>query len=254
MTTALPVVPTFVLLNIDGGPEVDTALSVLQPALFESLTTFALFTGQAATVRIGVSPTDRAPGEYAVNIRAAPLTEAPGAAAYHQVVDGVPDIEVSVAAFEGMTTGQDPMSAGIDHEIKETLCDLGANQWATEADGTTARACEACDEVQNALYAARNGVMLSNFLLRAAFIPGAPPPWDYLGVKTTAEDASQGYAIVAQVVNEQEVQAHAMGHGPLGAHVHQGRLVHLRGNALTDKQALRKASPYSRTFRRGVRL
>ena len=245
---------SFVLLNLDGGPAVDVVLPRIAEALTESIATFASFWPASAVVRVGVSPVDRKPGEVAINIRADVLTEAPGAAAYHQVVGGVPDIEVSVAAFYGLTDGADPLSVGIDHELKETLGDLGANEWATGADGVTARAKEMCDEVQNTSYPASNGVLLSNFLLPSAFIPGAGAPWDYLTCKVSAEDASQGYAIVAQVLNETEVEAHALGHGPRGAHVHQGRLVHITGGELSEKQLLRKQSPTSRTFRRGVRL
>lgn len=254
---APPPLPCFVLLNIDGGLEVDRALPAILDALVEGNATFVQYGGRPCSFRIGASPNDRdTVSEYAVNIRAEPLQETPGAAAYHCVVNGVPDIEVSVAEFDGLTQGQDPMSAGIDHEVKETLKDLGANGWKTGPDGTTARAEEECDEVQNVLYAASNGVMLTDFLLDSAFIPGAPPPWDYLGAKTSQEDDSHGYAIKAQVVSitEDVGQVHARMQSLTGANLHNGRIHYITGAPLTAKQLRRKSSPYSRTHRRHVRL
>lgn len=148
--------------------------------------------------RIASAPGDRQDGEVAINCRDS-LPEAQGALAYHQVTGGVPDIEVGCDLFEDLF-GTDGMQKGIDHEIKELLADSGANMTADLDDGSgTSQAYEACDLVQNTQYKAGTGSgagYLSNFLLKRAFIPGAPGPWDYMGVMQGQNDVSNGYQIL----------------------------------------------------------
>jgi hypothetical protein len=253
MTSPLPAPPCFVLINIDTDPDVAKALPLIRDALAESAgpgSAFAHANGDfGAEFRIATSVTDRSSGEYAVNIRKGTLPEAPDAAAYHYVVNGVPDIEVGTDDFEALIDGSDALSAGIDHEVKETLGDMGANGWKDNGSGKV-DAEEYCDRVQNTGYAASNGVMLSNFLFACAFIPGAVGPWDYLGVMKSQDDVSNGYGIQADSpANVGQIG----GERVMGEHIDRGRRVHAIGS-LTEKQLRRKAHPWSRAYRRGLRL
>ncbi|HZU83817.1 MAG TPA: hypothetical protein VE987_12910 [Polyangiaceae bacterium] len=252
MTSPLPAPPCFVLINIDGGDAVAKVLPLIRDALAESCgpgSAFAHSNGDfGAEFRVATSVTDRSSGEIAINIRQS-LPEAPDAAAYHYDNAGVPDIEVGVSEFEGLIDGNDAVSAGIDHEVKETLGDLGANGWKDNGQGKV-DAEEYCDKVQNTGYAASNGVMLSNFLFPSAFIPGASGPWDYLGVMQSQDDVSNGYGIQADSpANVGQIG----GQRVMGEHVTGGRRVHAVGS-LTEKQLRRKAHPWSRAYRRGLRL
>lgn len=266
MPTNIPASPCFVLVNVDGDPDVAAALPSILAALLESVgpgSAFAACWGDLnVKIRIATSPTDRSTSEYAINFRAT-LPEAPGAAAYHFVVNGVPDLEIGTGHFASLTSGSDAASAGADHELKETLIDMGANGWKDTGAGQVV-AEETCDPVQNTGYAASNGVMLSNFVLPSAFIPGSPGPWDYCGAiasqdQIASPDPSVGYAVVAdspQNVTQVGGAAPATSSPPanlLAEHVHpNGRRVRAVGG-LTDRQRTRKAHPWSRTHRRGVR-
>jgi hypothetical protein len=77
--------------NLAPGP----FLSSLALALLEFCVTFDSSRGflTSDSVRVASSPTDRLAGEVAVNFRDT-IPEAPGALAYHQVTNGVPDIEI----------------------------------------------------------------------------------------------------------------------------------------------------------------
>ncbi len=211
-----------------------------------------------ANFRIG-SGADRVPGEIAVNFRDT-IPEAPDALAYHTVTFGVPDIEIGVDLFATLTDGPESVSGGVSHEILELLGDAGANEWADLQDASAqTRARELSDAVQNTGYPATNGVWMSNFVLPSYFIPGAPGPYDALGVMTSQTDVSHGYEIRATAPTDatsvQGNTAHAR-HVHLGENVHHGKRVFVveGSHALTDQQKKRKSHPYSRTHRRGVRL
>jgi hypothetical protein len=219
--------------------------------------------------RIAAVPGDRQPGEIGVNFRDT-IPEAPNAMAYHQVVNGVPDIEIGVDLFTSLTTGVESVSVGVSHELLELLQDVGANGWCDKQDQSGEMdAREACDKVQNTFYEASNQVAVTNFLLPSAFIPGAPAPWDYLQVMKAQDDFSQGYNIQAPAPSSTSQQgARQIPGAPLGA-MEPPRVPHERkgefknpangrhawcvGN-LSEMQRKRKAHPYSRTYRRGVRL
>jgi hypothetical protein len=203
---------------------------------------------RTVAMRVG-SESDRAPNEIAVHFRDT-LPGAPGALAYHTVTAGVPDIEVGVDLFEGLTSGADPMSVGVDHEIKELLGDIGANGWKDRQDGSTMDAEELCDFVQNTFITAPSGVQISNFVKRAFFIPGAPGPWDQLGAMSSQYDVSHGYGITAtppsttaQIGGMRESEDVMLGM--------KSPRIQVVGS-LTVKQAIRKSHELSRTMRRGV--
>jgi len=202
-------------------------------------------------IRIGQGPEDRAPGEIAVNFRDT-IPEVPDALAYHTTTNGVPDIEIGVDLFSTLTLGSESVSGGLSHEVLELLGDAGANEWS-DLQGASAetRARENCDAVQNTGYAASNGVWVSNFVLPSYYIPGAPGPYDVLGVMTSQTDVSHGYEIRATAPTDVfQVQGDR---ARLGEHVHAHKRVFALGT-LTDTQKKRKSHPYCRTHRRGVRL
>jgi len=195
--------------------------------------------------RVAASPDDRKPAEIGIHFRDT-IPEAPGALAYHQVVGGVPDIEIGCDLFSTVLTGTESMCMGGDHEIKETIGDPGGNRWNDRQDASqTMDAGELCDMVQNTGKHASNGAMLSNFLLPNAFIPGATGPWDNMGVMSAQYDVSNGYGIVADSP-QTENQIGGMSKGMrLPVRV---RVV----GKLSEKQAKRKNASTSRTLRRGV--
>ena len=194
---------------------------------------------QTVSFRVASGPTDRATNEIALNFRDT-IPEAPGALAYHEVVNGVPDIELGVDLFTSLVDGQESLSCGGSHELLELLRDAGANGWKERQDGSGVMdAEEACDFVQNTSYQAPNGVTVSNFVTPPFFVPGSAGPWDYLGVMQTQYDVSHGYGITAP-----SPSATTQIGGARATHV----------GKLTELQRRRKAHPYSRTSRRGVKL
>ena len=250
----------FVILNLckDGatldGELVSEALPLIRDALEEQADTLSMvYGGPPCRVRIGASTTDREPGEIAMNVRPTLQDEAPGADAFHQVTDGVPDIEDGIDENTTTTTGNGSLSQALSHEFVETIVDPGANGWETTADGTKQTAREAADPVQNTSYLASNGVTLSNFLYPSAWVPGAPGPWDLCGVMKTQDDISNGYVIeatsptdVSDVMGGEKVIART-------ARLSDGRMVRARGEP-GELDMRRKSHPWSRTSRRGVNL
>jgi hypothetical protein len=238
------------------GPVLDPIAAALEEQIAND---FAPAHGAApCAFRVGSGPTDRATNEIAINLRDT-IPEAPTALAYHQVVNGVPDIEVGVDLFTSLTSGSESLSSGIDHEVLETLGDAGANGWKDRADSSGQMdAEEMCDFVQNTGYSASNGVALSNFVLPSFFVPGAPGPWDHLGVMKDQRDVSQGYGIVAVTPTETsqiggDKRAEVSPRPKLGQATIDGRCVCVTG-VLTAAQRARKSHPYSRAHRRGIRL
>lgn len=207
--------------------------------------------------RVASGPADRATDELAMNFRDS-IPEAPGALAYHQVVGGVPDIEIGVDLFDSIADkGTDAVSIGGGHELLETFGNPGANGWKDKGTGVMG-AEETVDVVQNSNYVSSKGIPLPNFLLPAYFVPGATLPYDYLGLLASQSDLSQGYEIQASAPSDvQYVQgeAHHEWAKRVGAHLVSGRFRFARGlENLSDKQRRRKSHPYSRTYRMGVRI
>lgn len=190
--------------------------------------------------RHALSADDRIRGEIAINFRDE-IPEAPGALAYHQVTDGVPDIELGCDLFSSLVDDSESISGGFTHEISELLGDPGANEWADKGNGLMA-AKERCDVVQNTGYLARNGVWVSNFLRQSYFIPGSDGPWDYLGVMKSQDDISNGYEIQARSPTQVEQVNGLVLHGSWARAVEN----------LSELALKRKAKHHSRTARRGV--
>jgi hypothetical protein len=203
----------------------------------------------SVSFRIGSGPDDRTPLEIAIHFRDT-IDEAPGALAYHQVVNGVPDIELGVDLFSSLTSGGESVCAGGSHELLETFRDAGANEWSEKQDGSNLMgASEVCDPVQNTSYNASNGNGLSNFVLPSYFVPQSLGPWDYLGVMQAQNDYSNGYEIQAGAPTSTSQVG-----GMRGLALQHGKPVFIVGAELSEKQKRRKSHPYSRTHRRGVRL
>jgi hypothetical protein len=240
--------------NLKPGPW----LTKIEQALAKEINgPWAASHGTSANFRTGSGPDDRTPSEIAIHLRDT-IPEAPGALAYHAVTNGVPDIEIGCDLFDTVvdgSNGQEAMSSGIDHEIKELMLDAGANQWADLQDGSgMMRAHEACDTVQNTGHAGEHGVWLSNFLLASAFIPGAPAPWDYQGVMQSQDDYSNGYEIQAGSPQDiSQVSGNGI-HEIKGLHAVGRRCTFARIGDMSEKTRKRKAHRWSRTYRRGVRL
>lgn len=259
MTTSVPANFSFVLQDFTTEatpaamkPTVDF-MTNLCAALFEQAVSYGQHFGMPSIAfRVSTGPADRQPNEVGINFRDN-LTEAPGALAYHQVIAGVPDIEIGTDLFSSLGEGSESVSCGVSHEVLETFGDQGANGWKELQNGTGQMGAEeVCDPVQNTFYSATNGMALSNFVLPAYFVPQAAGPWDFLiklAAHTDDEIKKYGYEIQAGApTNTSEVS------GFRGLNIHHGRTVFVVGAELTEKQCKRKSHPYSRTYRRGVRL
>lgn len=192
--------------------------------------------------RVGTDA-DRKPNEIAIHFRD-DIPEAPGALAFHQVVNGIPDIEIGVDLFTNIMSDSDGLLSGVSHELLELFGDAGGNGWKDRQNSERKMdAEELCDFVQNTGYKASNGGHVSNFVLPSFFIPGSAGPWDFLGVMKFQYDYSNGYGMVA---SEPSTVKQVM-----GMHAHMPLEIH---GELTELQKKRKSHPYSRTYRRGLRL
>lgn len=259
---ATPPSPNYCFVLIDLTTS--TTPDALRPApIFDALMAdlqeqidgpYAAARGKVTTsFRVGAGPDDRGPGEIAIHFRDT-IPEAPSALAYHTVTNGIPDIEIGCDLFTTLKDGPDSLTGGVSHEVLETLGDPGGNGWKDLQDASNkTRAEENCDIVQNTGYVGSHGCYLSNFIYEALFIPGAPPPYDYLGVLQSQTDRSNGYEILATAPTD---GAPVQGFLGEGQNLHEGHHVHLAEDStpLTELQLRRKAHPYSRTYRRGVRL
>jgi hypothetical protein len=204
--------------------------------------------------RIITSPNDRQINEIAINFRDT-IPEAPDALAYHQEINGVPDIEVGVDLF-GSLADSDPLTSGVSHEVLEMIRNPGANGWY-EIRGGSAEAGEECDVVQNTGYKSKKGLPISNFLLPSYFMPGSKGPWDMMGMMKSQDDLSHGYAIRSDSVSgvHQEFGLVVRDPKKFGMAIHENKIVYaVGGDKLTEKQRKRKTHKWSRTHRLGVRL
>lgn len=122
---------------------------------------------------------DVGPGEWLMGYWQTP--DQPGAAGYHTTdPSGNPYGKVFLDDAMTMTDGPEAASVIASHEGCEMRADPSANLLALRGDGATFDAFELCDAVEDTTYKASNGVEVSNFLLAAAFDPGAVGPFDYL--------------------------------------------------------------------------
>lgn len=143
---------------------------------------FAAEWGSQARVRVGSTPKDIQPGEWAY-VFLPTLPDAPGASAYHDINgNGVPYSLCAVTTC-GSLYGPNGISVDVSHEILETAGDEGANQYAYDHKGML-HAVEMCDAVEIQTYGKKctdgTVVHVSNWLLRSWFIPGAAGPYDHM--------------------------------------------------------------------------
>ena len=137
--------------------------------------------GGAFRVRAGSGPTDIAPGERVYVFQ--PTLPEEGASAYHDT--NGKGVEVAFCAVTTCATLLGPAGVGVDasHELLETSRDPGCNQLADDLAGTL-HAIEVGDpvEVQDYPVTCKDGtiVCVSNFVLPAWLMPGAPPPYDFM--------------------------------------------------------------------------
>lgn len=207
---------------------------------------------QLCTMRYG-SESDRDPTDIAVHFRDS-IPEAPGALAFHQVVNGVPDIELGCDLFSSWADSGDSssLSVGGSHELLELLGDPGANRWADLQDQLNrTRAMETADRVQNTCYPACNGYPVTNFVNQSFFIPGASGPYDYMGALTDQNPPQSGDKLGYEVIGDSPNNIQQVT-GMHGLTLKPGkRMIYLLGD-IPDRKKRRR--PFSRTYRRGVRL
>lgn len=138
--------------------------------------------GGESCIRAGSSPTDVQPGEKVGSIVGA-LPDAPGASAYHNVAQGVPDAFFAIATVQTLVGEGSSLSVDISHEMLEAEGDPGCDQFIDDGNGTE-HADERCDAVEVQTYpkTAPDGstVYVSNFLLDAWGIVGAEGPYSYM--------------------------------------------------------------------------
>lgn len=172
------------------------------------------------------------------------LPNVPGAAAYHDRTDaGQPVIYTTRDEFTSLTDGPGAWTVGAGHELAETVGDPGANRLALRLDGKTAEAFELCDRPQGSCYQ-KGGMTVPDFLLNAAFAPGAPRPYSFLDVLDTYDAMTpDGYAILYQATQQPDG---SMGFAPHAVGIDLARM--------HPTKLERKRHPSSRTYRRGVRL
>jgi hypothetical protein len=178
-----------------------------------------------------------------------------GTAAYHDRNSlGVPFVYVALNEYDSwLGGGSMAVSAGFGHEIAETSADAPANLWADRPDGSQ-EAYECADRVQGTDYVTGDNVTVPNFLLKSAFDPGAPGPYDFRKVLAGQLDMTpQGYAIVRQ-----QGTAYSQEHPSAEETVirlKRGTFVSILGNwtGMSAATLARKRHPISRTYKRGVR-
>ncbi|MBS0340013.1 MAG: hypothetical protein JSS56_05770 [Proteobacteria bacterium] len=213
----------------DGSKLSPAALAHMAEAVgYQVNQEFAGEWGARANLRVGLNQKDIRPGEWAY-VFLAKLPDAPGASAYHDINNkGVPFALCAVTTC-GSLYGPSGVSVDVSHEILETAGDEGANLFANDNKGQI-HAMEMCDAVEVQTYGktCSDGtvVQVSNWLLQAWFIPGAPGPYAYMsreglpgavsphGALMTAPGHGGNYQIVGKAPGAKQVFGAAAGAGP----------------------------------------
>jgi hypothetical protein len=256
--TAPSVMFEFVLINqATDRPDLTKFLPTLVAGLTQGVAIFTKFRGATASFRAASSSSDRKPGEIACNIRHNQPGDPQGALAWHQVTNGVPDVELPLDDMSGLTGDSEALDVCLSHEVFETMGDPGANGLVDNGNGKVS-AEEECDRVEDTFFKVPAGINISNFLIAAAWIPGAPGPYDYLCALESQLDANNnvtmtpgGYDIEATApTDEADVT-------PQGAQAAARARSEFRARALKPiegKRLKRKSNRYSRASRRGVKF
>lgn len=155
----------------------------------------------------------------------------PGALAYHEDPNAIPDAVVMVKTFEKYTGkhgadlyyGPGGVLTGATHEWLEMLGDLWCNGWSVNWDTGQAVANENSDPVESSDYPVtatdrlghRQPAHVTNFVLPAWFNNGSKGPFDFLHhLSYPFEIDHGGYCVVADLSNESQIAADK-GHGQL---------------------------------------
>jgi hypothetical protein len=177
--------------------------------------------GAQIDIRVGANEKDIQPGEWAYGF-VSELPDAPGASAYHDIHgNGVPFSLCAVKTCQDLY-GPNGISVDASHEILETAGDIGANIYSDDKKGTL-HAYEMCDAVEMQTYpkTCKDGtiVHVSNWLMRAWFIPGAAGPHEYMtsaglpgavkppGPLQTAKGKGGNYQIVCAATPTHQIHA-----------------------------------------------
>lgn len=188
--------------------------------------------GGSYSVRVGTSKAAVARGEIVFSIVDS-LPNAPGAIAYHDI-DGNA-VPVAFLALSTCNTLAD-VSTAISHELCETAGDPDCNTWADGGQGSEF-AQELCDSVEAFAYDIQ-GIMVSDFAMRAFFAPTSPGYYHYMATLGDADlagpltTAQGGYQITRLVT---------------------GQVTQVQGTIRAMHKA-HKAHWSSRTYRRGARI
>lgn len=154
--------------------------------------------------------------------------DVPDALGFHDDVAGV--------IFQRILASGDATPGIMSHEKCETDADAPCDKYAPLSDGKE-QALEACDRVEGDGYPIevdiggdKMEVMVSNYLLPSAFVPGSPGPWDRMGkLKTWDGMTPGGYEVVRDASgNEQEVFARRVRVGRVGPLGHVNLLAKLQ--------------------------
>jgi hypothetical protein len=206
----------------DGAKLSTAVLANIAEAVSSQLNNeFAAEWGAQGSIRVGSGIKDIQPGEWAY-VFLPTLPNAPGASAYHDINGkGVPFSLCAVTTC-GSLYGPDGVSVDASHEILETAGDEGANLYANDSKGLL-HALEMCDAVEVQTYGktCKDGtvVQVSNWLLRAWFMPGASGPYEYMtqaklpgavapaGPLITAPGHGGNYQIVSKAAGSKQVFA-----------------------------------------------
>jgi hypothetical protein len=177
--------------------------------------------GAQVDIRVAANDKDIQPGEWAYGF-VPELPDAPTASAYHDIDgNGVPFSLCAVKTCKDLY-GPNGVSVDASHEILDTAGDIGANLYSDDKHGLL-HAYEMCDAVELQTYTKKSKdgtvVHVSNWLMRAWFIPGAAGPHDYMtsaglpgavkppGPLKTAEGHGGNYQIVRAATPEHEIHA-----------------------------------------------
>ncbi len=164
------------------------------------------------------------------------LPDAPGAIAYHDVNgQGVPVLYDGITLSDTLIGEGNSLSVAISHELLETAGDEACNQWVDDNKGNEF-AREMCDAVEATSYEIE-GVQVSNFVLRAFFIPNHAGPFDMGKALSSPFDTAIGGYQIARSSGTGEHQVHG-----------NMRAAHLFG--LPSRRPV--THPCSRRARRGV--
>lgn len=212
------------------------AFNQIIQALYEQSIHYGLAWGMPSVAFQIATPATRQAGDIAINFRDL-IPEAPGDLAYHQIVDGVPDIEIGVDLFSNLIDDVSSMSVGVSHEVLETMPDPGTNQWASIKDsGGMMRSKEICDPVENTFYKSSNGVALQNFVFPNYFMSGTVGPFDHMGVLPDVTNASIqkfGYEIQAPAPGSTVQVGGKTGFTVVGGHFENAMWVKRKGHAFS---------------------